>query len=682
MKKLAVRKEFLIPVSTLISGLIVFIVVSVMVIRPGPQQAGHTIKDALNRLPYNTTLNGTNPQLALKPLGTPVIQPIFTASKSPNVQPCQKPTLDLKILVLASDGNEVDLPAIEQSLNFLGTPYTVYVSAQSPGGLTESMLDDGGCTAYYNGVILTNGQLTYYNGSAWVSGLSQTEWNTLLTFEAKFGVRSISWYTFPNNQFGFQNTATAILTNTTPYAGTYTSAGQAIFPYLNTSQPFEIQNAYTYLDQPLTDGSTTPLITDASGNALAAIHTYSDGRQLLSLTFDSNPSLIHSIILSYGLVNWVTQGLFIGQQGAYLQSQVDDVFIDDNTWAPGTACGTPVDSTPTVYRITGSDFKNVVDWQKSLHDNSLFKNVRLDLVFNGYGAAPGAYSDTTLVDQATKHQEQFIWTNHTYDHANMDNVDASFVDSEISQNVATAQTLNLTNFTTTAMVTPDISGLRDATFLNQAYADNIRYLVSDSSIAGENNPYPNEGIQDWVDSQILLIPRHPTNLFFNVSTPDEWVAEYNCLYSSFWGTNLDYQQILDIESQTLLVDMITGNIDPEMYHQPNLRAYDGTHSLLGDLLNLTLTKYAALYNVPVKSLRLDDIGLSMTDKTLLRESGVTASVTGKTLTITVQNAATIPVTGSVKSGSGYSTSKSSWIPGEKIAYVPLSAGQSITIQLS
>ncbi|MBA3826257.1 MAG: hypothetical protein H0X24_20450, partial [Ktedonobacterales bacterium] len=588
----------------------------------------------------------------------------------------------MKVLVISADGNEVDLPAIKQALGYTGTPYTVYIAAQTPNALTETKLDDGACHAYYNGVILTTGLLAYNNGSQWLSGLSQKEWNTLWGFEAKFSVRAISWYTFPNNDFGFENTATAVSTSSTPYTASLTDAGKGVFSYLNASQPFTIQNAYTYLDAPLADGSTTPLIADGKGNALAAVHTYADGRQLLALTFDNNPYLTHSIILSYGLINWVTKGLFIGQQGVYLQSQIDDVFIDDNTWQPGTTCGTNVDDTTTSYRITGSDFTTVVNWQKEKHTNSLFRNLKLDMAFNGYGTETDAYPGDTLTKAAKRYQNQFIWTNHTYDHAEMDNVDAGFVDSELQQNYATAASMHFSDFTTSAMVTPSISGLRNPVFLNEAYANNIRYLVSDSSKPDQGNPAPNEGLQNWVNPQLLMVPRHPTNLFFNVSTPAEWVAEYNCLYHNFWGADLTYPQILEIESQTLLQNMIVGNIDPDMYHQPNLRAYDGTHTLLGDLLDLTLNKYAALYNVPVKSLRLDLIGQAMADKTLLRQSGVVASVTGKTVTLTAQNAATIPVTGFVRSGAGYSLSSSAWAKNQKVAYVPVTAGQTVSIPLS
>src|SRR5262249_15528672 len=152
-------------------------------------------------------------QIQSKPLGQPVNPP-----KSPETRPvqaavvahatmsplaetvnlastvCASPTVDLKILVLASDGTEADLPAIQQELDYLGTPYTLYIATQHPNGLTPDQLSNG-CHGYYEGVILTNGQLVYYNGTSYVSALSQQEWTNLWSYEASLGIRELSWYT-------------------------------------------------------------------------------------------------------------------------------------------------------------------------------------------------------------------------------------------------------------------------------------------------------------------------------------------------------------------------------------------------------------------------------------------------------------------------------------------------------
>jgi len=87
-------------------------------------------------------------------------------SMQSNLSSCSQPTIDLKVLVIAADGKEADLPAIQQTLDYLGTPYTVYQAAQTPGGLTPDLLANG-CHGFYQGIILTDGELVYYNGSTY-----------------------------------------------------------------------------------------------------------------------------------------------------------------------------------------------------------------------------------------------------------------------------------------------------------------------------------------------------------------------------------------------------------------------------------------------------------------------------------------------------------------------------------
>ena len=226
------------------------------------------------------------------------------------------------------------------------------------------------------------------------------------------------------------------------------------------------------------------------------------------------------------------------------------------------------------------------------------------------------------------------------------------------------------------MVTPDVSGLTNPNFLQAAYDQGMRYLVSDTSIPAYNNPAPNVGIYNTYQPQILMIPRHPNNLFYNVSTPDEWVAEYNCFYANFWGRSLSYQEILDKESQMLLVYLLKGDIDPWMFHQPNLRAYDGTHTLLGDLIDMTLQKYSQYYNLPIENLRMNELGMNVAAWMQYLGAGVTASIVpGKTITLTAQKATLVPVTGLRIVG------LSETYGGQRISYLPLAAGQSVTLPL-
>jgi hypothetical protein len=522
--------------------------------------------------------------------------------------------------------------------------------------------------------VLTDGVLSYFNGSSYVSALSQQEWINLWTYQAMMGVRLVSWYTYPTADYGYQPVSGVIDTSTTPLDIKLTSAGQRAFSYITTGATLAVQNAYTYLAGALTDGSSTPFLLDTAGHALGVVHTTSDGRESLSLTFDSNPNLIHSIVLSYGLVNWLTRGLFLGERHIALSPQVDDVLIDDSEWVPTTPCGTNVDATGFTYRITGSDLQSVLAWQNSIRTQPGMQSVTITSAFNGYGATAGAYQPDTLTPAVRSNQGQFNWVSHTFDHTNLDTVDYATAASEITQNNQMAASLGLTHFTNSTMVTPDISGLTNPNYLQAAVDNGIRYVVTDTSRPGYANPEPNAGIYNTFQPSLLMLPRRPNNLFYNVSTPDEWTAEYNCIYHSFWGRDLSYQEILNQESQTLATYLLKGDIDPWMFHQSNLRAYDGTHTLLGDLLGLTLQKYQQLYNLPIVSQKMDQLGQTVAARMQYSAAGVTASINGLTITLSAQRAARVPVTGLFTLGAqSYG--------GQYVSYINLAAGQSLTLPL-
>jgi hypothetical protein len=125
----------------------------------------------------------------------------------------------------------------------------------------------------------------------------------------------------------------------------------------------------------------------------------------------------------------------------------------------------------------------------------------------------------------------------------------------------------------------------------------------------------------------------------------------------------------------LLTYLLKGDIDPWMFHQPNMRAYDGTHTLLGDLLDLTFQKYSQYYNLPLINKTMNDLGVTVADRMQYNKAGVTASIVpGVSITLTAQQACRVPVT-------GLNTSGAETYGGQKISYVNLSAGKSVTLPL-
>ena len=239
-------------------------------------------------------------------------------------------TIDMKVLLIAADGKETDYPALKAFLDQLGIPYDTLIGTQRQ--LTWDMLSDGASHGYYQGIILTTGNLGYdAGGGNWQSAFDGNEWFALWDYEAKFGVRQMTSYTVPGgwpdtyglNYVGVQDTTV------TPLQTTLTAAGKTMYPYLNTASPITIKNAWAYLGTVISSAATTPLLVTSKGYAISSITTYPDGRQNLTVTAANNPYLIHSLLLSYGNINWVTKGVFLGERHVYLNPQNDDLLIDE-----------------------------------------------------------------------------------------------------------------------------------------------------------------------------------------------------------------------------------------------------------------------------------------------------------------------------------------------------------------
>jgi hypothetical protein len=112
-----------------------------------------------------------------------------------------------------------------------------------------------------------------------------------------------------------------------------------------------------------------------------------------------------------------------------------------------------------------------------------------------------------------------------------------------------------------------------------------------------------------------------------------------------------------------------------MFHQTNLRAYDGVHTLLGDLLDLTLQKYERIFTLPVRSLTLAGLGEWTAQRMACDTAQVQCSFVPEagTLTITAARDAVVPVT-------GLCTESSENYGGQCIAHVRVPAGQTVTLQ--
>ena len=605
--------------------------------------------------------------------------------------PAGKP-VRMRILLVSADGNETDLPALQAFLSQVGVPYTTMIATETD--LTPEMLSNGE-TGNYQGVILTTGNLTH-NAAApgepenWVSAFTTEEWQTLWNYEAEFKVRQVTSFTFPYgapDDYGL-NLQTYQDTLATPLDTTLTDAGKSVFSYLNTASPITFKGAWVYLATKR-DATVTPLITTSDGYVIASTNTYPDGRENLAVTAANNPFLLHSQLLSYGLVNWVTKGVFLGERHVNVGVQIDDLFIDSEMWDVDANS----DLTGKRFRLNGLDFMNITAWQSGIRSRPNFAQFRMEWAFNGEGTDPATWEGDpilpngidTLTPMVRLLDNNFSFVNHTYSHEGLDFTDYATSKDQIERNKQRGLELGLANFDLESMVQPDISGLTNPAFHQAAVDAGIKYLISDASRPEWANPSPNTGFYSEFQPSLFIAPRRANNLFYSLRTPEEWVDEYNWFYwlgspsSSpwkFWADPQTFDQILDHESDNLLSYMLRWDVDPWMFHQANLGRYSGSRFLLADLLEETFDKYARAYNLPVRNLTQKASAELMKKRMAYDSSGVDATLTPcQGITMSVDNAATVPVTGA-------SAGAAETYGGQSIASVQVTPGTTETIPVS
>jgi hypothetical protein len=634
--------------------------------------------------------------------------------------------LKTKLLVISADGDEefdfASNPncspspckgAIQTYLDQVGVPYDTLIAStdvSSAAQLTSILQSADGTTGNYYGIILATGNLIKHDGT-FASAFDADEWNALWAYEAAFHVRQVTSFTAPFAgplDYGLDlvgetgNTIQASLTD----------AGKQVFSDLNPSATITLANTYTYLANPR-DASVTPLVTDGSGHAIVSTDSFADGRENLAVTTGNAPWLFHTKLLSYGIVNWLTRGVFLGSRQVTMNVEVDDLLIDSNMW--DTVNNTDHDADPqngTQYRLDATDWQNIIDWQNGVRASSpLLSGFTLEWAFNGEGAFGDPPScepiypnnelnppitEDTLTPAIKANSGDFNYVTHTYDHQNVDLTSYETSAQQIQWNQAAASAaglggtcppgLNLgSRFDPTGFVQPDISGLTNSTFLQAAYDNGVRSLITDTSQPAWNNPSPNAGFKLGPGGGILALPRHPTNLFYSLRTPAEWVDEYNWFYwlgspssSPFkiWPDEQTFAQIVDHESDNLLGYLLNWDSDPWMFHQANLGRYDGENFLLADLLDAMFAKYLAVYKLPIVNMSQPEVRQVMSDRMAYDASGAEGTlVPCQSLTVTVQAAAQVPIT-------GLSAGTTETYGGQPISRVQVSPGSPVTIPVS
>jgi MYXO-CTERM domain-containing protein len=581
---------------------------------------------------------------------------VVHAPPTAEVGPMAGPEVDARVLVITADGTDAALSAITSTLQYLGAPYDVLNATTGPMLTADSLAT--GTHGKYDAVFLDLGGLEVSGGSAFTTD----EWTALQNYEAAFGVRRVALYTSPSDMYGLADNG-SIDPSQTPVTMTCTEGAGSFFEGANCANPIVMTDGWAYpaTITATTDGVTLPLLVDASNNVYAVVRRHSDGREVVALTFAQATYLTPTLELAYGLVSWATHGLFIGERHVYAVPQIDDFFLASSIYTGGT------------YRITGADLQALANWQSYTRTLPLTADFQLAWAVNGQGSQsmPG----DPLTAEAIALGPTFSWINHSWDHPILDGLSYADVLTEFTRNDTFIRGLGLAPYATANAVTPSISGLGSADAMRAISDAGIRQIVSDTSVTGQDNPTPNAGIWNALQPNVLEIPRIPTNLDYDVSQPAEWIPEYEATVTA--GATVDYPTMIGQTSDDLLQYMLNGNDDPWMFHQANTRVYNAQgDSLLSDLLSATFTKYKAAATFPIVSPTMDDLAGRVESRMAFDASGVTATIVPQTsITVTVAQAATVPVTGlCVPGAESYD--------GTTIAYLPLAAGQSVTLSLT
>ena len=584
----------------------------------------------------------------------------------------------LKILVITAGTNDSEFETAKAVLSQQAIPYDVLDATTTD--LTEATLMAADGSGKYQGVVLTTGGLGYESSpNVWESALTWAEWSLLWDYEKIYQVRQLTLYTYPGSypeDYGIRALPGA---EGDWNKAKVTTDGKQVFSDLNLGTDIPIgddpalvpynqrKTAWNYPStlEPVAGVTAIPLLTGKDANTVLAVQSNtSDGRERVALTIAQNPYLLHSQLFSYGLLNWLTKGLYLGEFRRYIQVDVDDWFLADDLWKPTS------NSTGSVsgeYRISASDALAVRSQQTALGQKYPVANTfKIAVAFNAGGAnlkapntcSPSATSVDPLTSVSRCMNSTFDWFSHSRDHLSMDQFSAktyNLANQQWQGNVNRGSTLGL-KFSPTVAVSGEHSGFgwynkagldydktdyglraSNQKFLDAAFDAGIRFLRSNRGVTSQyDTSCPNScGIQHPMKN-LFLVPAWPTNIFYYASTPDEVVSSYNAMYgpqglTPFFNHNFTYAEILAKETEIAMNHVLTGSMFPHYLHQTNLRQYETGKSLVFDWTDSVLNSYSRYSNLPLKTLAWKDLGPYVKQRTAFVK-GVTPSTPDKRVT--------------------------------------------------
>ncbi len=601
----------------------------------------------------------------------------------------QAAELELRVLVIAtgSAASDPGRALMEKVLTQLGVPFDVLDASQEE--LTEARLSESDSRGRYNGIILSESQTYLPSGS---TGFDAAEFAILHDYERTFGVREAVLSGFPATSsalgldYGMADVVPAV-----DVVGSWQGAagGRELFEYVKTDASLPTAG-FAFTARRRTDATgpiVEPLLVDAQNPDRAVISRlrYPDGRDVLLCTLGSAPFYLHSSILAYEFLSFATSGLFIGARHVYLSIHNDDLFLADALWNPATNANYPL--AERSYRWTAEEVPLIVQAQAELRQaHPLAPELGIELAFNASGAD---MENDPLTQAVMAYSDDLAFINHTFEALQMDHLCSAEAETlvctptdyqtaydEIERNARAWAELGLPNpeRAYVSLLTDSHSGIEDRRGTPDTSDDipfpegfnpelgaaaealGIRLLAGDASRINQST------IQRVPFHDLVLLPRYPTAVFYNTTTPEELTSEYNYI---FHGRHVEagrdpcttpgaiceprsYDQILDAEAELTLRHLLAFEPFPHYFHQSNLHVYDGSgRTLQFDWLEHVLAAYERWMTLPIESPRfheLADIAWRYVRARELQPRGVLDTDT-QTVTLRATSDLTIEVTG-------------------------------------
>ncbi len=597
----------------------------------------------------------------------------------------------MKILLMSATGNESIEPSVgaaRKTLKSMGIPFDEAVLTQNGVRLSTALLslEEAPGKGKYYGVVLSTGQLAYVtNTGTWERGLTDEQWAQLATYEQAYGARHVALYSYPFPELGVAIEAGYENGGGAANSLSLTSEATLADPSLNPSLSVNLSGIWHYPVKITNSGAAKPFLNYSvpSQSVAGIVNTLADGREQLSFFFDQATWSMHSSVVGNAWANWVTKGLYVGERRIYLSAQVDDLFLTTEMWDPAKNMNSQ-DGTRT-YRTTPTDLEHFVQWQTNFKTSLPLGSTYLtEMAFNGIGVDDRATlpDSQSLYDKSRSYIDNFLWVSHTYSHLNLNQLSYEVVASEVVKNRTFANqffTNNLSKFSTASVVTPEISGLFSSNAIRAMLENGIKSVVGDNSRAELKAANPYEGLYTTVAKNnydgLYIVPRNATEIYYDTSTPEELVSEYNARYATFWGRSLTFSEIVNLESEKAARELLAFKHDSFMFHQTNLRSFDlpnaPRNSLVGHWLDSVAKETTRYSRLPILTEGLDKLAEISVARTKLNGCGVTAKmklISRKSTSISAISTGNcvLPITGISYSNATsrtekYGTDRTSWV---------------------